>query len=79
MLVKDVVNDKVPSVASPTPLFRYSYYGDDGVLVQDTTVVGAANRRKVVSVQFDLLVDLNPAHSPIYTEFLTTAQLRNQQ
>jgi prepilin-type N-terminal cleavage/methylation domain-containing protein len=79
MLVKDVVNDKVPSVANPTPLFRYSYYRDDGVLVQDTTVIGAANRRRVVSVQLNLLVDLNPAHSPIYSEFLTTAQLRNQQ
>ena len=76
--MKDVVNDKVPSTGSPTPLFRYSYYRDDGVLVQDTTVLGAANRRKVVSVQFNLLVDLNPARSPIYTEFQTTAQLRNQ-
>ena len=78
LLVKDVVNDKVPSAGSPTPLFRYSYYRDDGVLVQDTTVLGAASRRKVVSVQFNLLVDLNPARSPIYTEFQTTAQLRNQ-
>lgn len=78
LLVKDVVNDKVPSETGPTPLFHYSYYRDDGQLVQDTTVLGAANRRKVVSVQFKLLVDLNPARSPIYTEFQTTAQLRNQ-
>jgi prepilin-type N-terminal cleavage/methylation domain-containing protein len=79
LLVKDVVNDKVPSVGSPTPLFHYSYYETDGDLVQSTTVLGAANRRSVVSVQFNLLVDLNPAHSPVYTEFQTTAQLRNQQ
>jgi hypothetical protein len=31
-----------------------------------------------VSVQFNLLIDVNPLHSPIYTEFQTTAQLRNQ-
>lgn len=79
LLVKHVVNDKVPSATNPTPLFHYSYYRDDGELVQDTTVLGATSRRKVVSVQFNLLVDLNPAHSPIYTEFQTTAQLRNQQ
>jgi len=80
MLVKNVVNDKVPSDTNPTPLFRYSYYREaDGELVQDTTVLGATNRRRVVSVQFDLLVDLNPARSPIYTEFQTTAQLRNQR
>jgi prepilin-type N-terminal cleavage/methylation domain-containing protein len=79
MLVQSVVNDKVPSGTSPTPLFHYSYYQAGGQLVQDTIVLGATNRRKVVSVQIDLLVDLNPKHSPIYTEFQTTAQLRNQQ
>ena len=79
LLVKDVVNDKVPSSSAPTPLFHYSYYQDDGELVQDTTVIGTANRRKVMAVQMNLLVDLNPAHSPIYTELQTTAQLRNQR
>lgn len=79
LLVKNVVNDRVPSTTSPTPLFHYSYYEIDGSLVQSTTVIGAADRRRVVSVQFNLLVDLNPTHSPIYTEFQTTAQLRNQQ
>lgn len=84
LLVKDVVNDVVPSTGHPTPLFHYSYYETNagpnyGQLTQDTTVLGANNRRKVVSVQMNLLVDLNPARSPIYTEFQTTAQLRNQR
>jgi len=79
LLVKNVVNDKVPSASNPTPLFQYSYYNPDGTLTQANTVTGATNRRKVVSVQINLLVDLNPAHSPIYTEFQTTAQLRNQR
>ena len=78
LLVKNVVNDKVPSTASPTSLFSYSYYEADGDLVQDTRVLGTENRRRVVSVQINLLVDLNPAHSPIYTELQTSAQLRNQ-
>ena len=79
LVVKNVVNDKVPSASNPTPLFQYSYYLPDGTLTQDTSVIGVTNRRKVVSVQINLLVDLNPAHSPIYTEFQTTAQLRNQR
>lgn len=79
LLVKNVVNDAVPSAGSPTPLFRYSYYESDGDLVQDTTVLGKDNRAKVVAVQINLLVDLNPAHSPVYTELQTTAHLRNQQ
>lgn len=79
LLVRDVVNDKVPSTGSPTSLFRYSYYDTDGELVQDARVLGTDNRRRVVSVQVNLLVDLNPAHSPIHTELQTTAQLRNQQ
>ena len=78
LLVKNVVNDKVPSTASPTSLFSYSYYEADGDLVQDTRVLGTENRRRVVSVQINLLVDLNPARSPIYTELQTSAQLRNQ-
>jgi prepilin-type N-terminal cleavage/methylation domain-containing protein len=86
LLLEDVVNDKVPSAGSPTALFRYSYYLPDGTLTQADgsatppwSVTGANNRRKVVSVQINLLVDLNPAHSPVYTEFQTTAQLRNQR
>lgn len=79
LLVENVVNDKVPSAGHPTPLFHYSYYKPSGDLTQDTTVTGTTNRSKVVSVQINLLVDLNPAHSPIYTEFQTTAQLRNQR
>lgn len=78
MLVEHCVNDIVPSSGSPTPLFRYSYYESDGDLTQQTTVTGAT-RGRVVSVQINLTVDLNPARSPIYTEFQTTAQLRNQQ
>jgi prepilin-type N-terminal cleavage/methylation domain-containing protein len=78
LLVGHVVNDIIPSTDSPTPLFRYSYYETDGDLVQATSISGV-DRGRVVSVQINLMVDLNPARSPIYTEFQTTAQLRNQQ
>jgi len=79
LLVKDVVNDKVPSVDNPTPLFRYSRYEADGSLVQDQVYLGSTNRGRVVAVQVNLMVDINPERSPIYTEFQTTAQLRNQR
>ena len=79
LLVKDVVNDKVPTTASPTPLFRYSLYESDGSLVQDTSVVGSTQRARVVAAQINLMVDVNPQRSPVYTEFQTTAQLRNQR
>ncbi len=78
MLLAHAVNDIVPSASSPTTLFRYTYYDTDGTLVQTNTVSGA-DRGRVVSVQINLMVDLNPARSPIYAEFQTTAQLRNQQ
>jgi prepilin-type N-terminal cleavage/methylation domain-containing protein len=79
LLARNVVNDVVPSATHPTPLFRYSFYDTDGSLETEQMVLGVNNRRQVVSVHIDLLVDLDPAHSPIYTEFETTAQLRNQR
>jgi hypothetical protein len=79
LLAKNVVNDVVPSTGSPTPLFHYSYYAADGSLAQTTSVYGRDNRAKVVAAQINLLVDLNPAHSPVYTELQTTAHIRNQQ
>jgi len=79
LLVKDVVNDKVPSTGSPTPLFRYSLYESDGSLVQNTSVLSSTQRARVVAVQINLMVDVNPQRSPIYTELQTTAQLRNQR
>lgn len=79
LLVKDVVNDKVPSIDNPTPLFQYSRYESDGSLVQDDIYLGSTDRGRVVAVQINLMVDVNPQHSPIYTELQTTAQLRNQR
>jgi hypothetical protein len=29
-------------------------------------------------VEIRLIVDLNPAHSPVYADLITTAQIRNQ-
>ena len=77
--MKHVVNDKVPSTASPTSLFRYSYYEADGELVQDTRVLGTDNRRRVVSPSRSICSSIStPPIRPSYTELQTTAQLRNQ-
>jgi prepilin-type N-terminal cleavage/methylation domain-containing protein len=77
LLISHVVNDVVPSASNPTALFRYGYYENDGTLVRDTNVYGNDSRSRIVSVEIHLLVDLNPAHSPIYADLLTTAELRN--
>jgi hypothetical protein len=39
----------------------------------------STNRGSVIAVQIHLLVDLNPRHSPVYIDLVTTAQLRNQR
>jgi prepilin-type N-terminal cleavage/methylation domain-containing protein len=77
LMIPHVVNDVVTSPSNPTPLFRYGYYETDGSLVQDSNVYGNDNRSRIVSVEIHLLVDLNPSHSPIYADLLTTAELRN--
>jgi prepilin-type N-terminal cleavage/methylation domain-containing protein len=79
LLTDSVVNMRVPSASSPTPLFQYSYYATDGTTVLANMVLGTNNRYKIKSVEINLLVDTNPEHSPVYTNLQTTAQLRNQR
>jgi prepilin-type N-terminal cleavage/methylation domain-containing protein len=79
MLVDDVVNMRVPSTSSPTPLFRYTYFNEDGSTTTENMILGTNNRYKVKSVEINLLVDTNPDKSPVYTNLQTTAQLRNQR
>lgn len=74
----NVVNCVTPSAASPTPVFTYIYYGADGTLATNVhDVRGTTNRSQVRAVGIDLLVDLNPGKSPVYTHLRSTAQLRN--
>lgn len=79
LMCGSVVNDKVPSLSAPTPLFRYSRYLPDGTIDVQNSVIYAENRSEVITVQVHLLVDLNPARSPIYADLQTTAQIRNQR
>jgi prepilin-type N-terminal cleavage/methylation domain-containing protein len=82
-LVPFVVNSSVGPSGS-TPVFSYTYIGEDGSFVtasptDDTASLSELQRARIVSVTFTLLVDLNPGHSPAPMTLTTTAQLRNQR
>ena len=74
LLCRSVVNPVSPA----TPLFMYNYYSNAGALVTVPSVSAENNQTaRIVAVQTHLRVDLNPSRSPVYTDFLTTATLRN--
>lgn len=77
LMASFVANASTPSTASPTPLFTYIYYNSDGTLAHDHDVRGTADRARIRAVEINLLLDLNPGKSPVYTHLRTTAQLRN--
>ena len=78
LIVKNVVNDKVLSGGVATPVFRYSSYLSNGQIDVQPVVLGTDDRNAIVAVEIHLLVDLNPLHSPVYADLVTTAQVRNQ-
>ena len=74
LLCRSVVNLVNPA----TPLFMYNYYADSGVLLSVPSVSSSNNQTaRIVAVQTHLRVDLSPSRSPVYTDFLVTATLRN--
>jgi prepilin-type N-terminal cleavage/methylation domain-containing protein len=79
LMCTSVVNGVVLTAGLPTPLFHYNSYAEDGEIEQSHMVFPATERAGIVAVQTDLLVDLNPKRSPVYTHLTTTAQLRNQR
>jgi prepilin-type N-terminal cleavage/methylation domain-containing protein len=77
LMVKDVVNRSNPSAAAPTALFTYASYGDDGTIETAIDVRGSSERAQIRAVEINLLLDMNPGKSPVYTHLRSTAQLRN--
>ena len=80
LMASHLVNMSTPSTspASPTtPLFTYIYYNPDGTLARMTSIDGTQNRALIRAVEINLLIDMNPGRSPVYTHLRTTAQLRN--
>jgi len=77
LLVENVVNTANPSAASPTALFTYASYADDGTFDTAIDVRGSTERSQVRAVELNLLLDMNPGKSPVYTHLRSTAQLRN--
>jgi len=84
LVCSHLVNDTVLSTSGdPTPLFRYSRYitvgANAGKIDVQNSVIYPENRSEVISVAINMLVDLNPRHSPIYADLQTSAQIRNQR
>ncbi len=77
LMVENVVNTSNPSAASPTALFTYASYGDDGTFDTAVDVRGSSERAQIRAVEINLLLDMNPGKSPVYTHLRSTAQLRN--
>jgi type II secretory pathway pseudopilin PulG len=79
-LVTNVVNAQIPSGASPsTPLFTYTYIDGATGMPVTTTSVPSDKLAGIQSVRIHLLVDLNPGHSPVHMDLVSTAQLRNMR
>lgn len=77
LMAQNLVNASVPSTTSPTALFTYVSYASDGTLARDIDVRGTTARGQIRAVEINLLVDMNPGKSPVYTHLRSTAQLRN--
>ncbi len=77
VMAENLVNASVPSAANPTALFTYLGYNSDGTLARDIDVRGTADRGQIRAVEINVLVDMNPGKSPVYTHLRSTAQLRN--
>jgi len=77
LMVENVVNMSNPSAAAPTALFTYSSYDDDGAFDTAIDVRSSTERSQVRTVEINLLLDMNPGKSPVYTHLRSTAQLRN--
>jgi hypothetical protein len=76
-LVQHVVNDRVPQGTRPTtPVFTYTYLDGNGAPVEVTSV-SSTYLGQIRSVRIHLLVDLDPGHSPVYMDLVSTAQVRN--
>jgi prepilin-type N-terminal cleavage/methylation domain-containing protein len=80
LYVRTIVNFS-PDIGTPIPVFKYTYYDDNGALVTADHAFnsGSQDRTNTVAVIIHTLVDLNPKHAPIYADLQTTAQLRNQR
>jgi hypothetical protein len=77
LMVSNVVNMSNPSTDSPTALLTYASYEDDGTLDTAIDVRGTTERAQIRAVEINLLLDMNPGKSPVYTHLRATAQLRN--
>jgi type II secretory pathway pseudopilin PulG len=81
LVLRNVINySQNPS--SPTPLFLYTYYDDNGTLVTADHAYNmgtSMDRTNTIAVTIHILDDLVPGKAPVAADLRVTAQLRNQR
>ena len=73
IMLTNVVNDE----GLAAPLFTYNRYDYADADLQSDAGLYGSTRRDIIAVQLRMLVDLNPARTPVYADLRGTAQLRN--
>lgn len=72
LILKNMVNADVQ-------MFEYSSVNEGGSIGFVWSVPSEIDLGTILGVRIHLLVDLNPGKSPVYVDFTTLAQLRNQR
>ena len=76
-MAANVVNASNPTHGEPDPAVHLHLCQRADGCGTESDVRGTTNRAKIRAVEINLLLDMNPGRSPVYTHLRTTAQLRN--
>lgn len=76
VLARNVVNGVYTGAAVSLPIFRYYFRDSTGVYTDDTSLT-STSVAALRSVQIELVVDANLAHTPSYVDLKTTVRPRS--
>jgi type II secretory pathway pseudopilin PulG len=71
LVVADVMNQ-----TDKRPLFQYTYFDESGQLCT-TSELEETSTDRIQNIQIQLIIDVNPGHSPTEMKLTTTVQPRN--
>lgn len=77
LILQNMVNATAKSTA--VPLFRYTSVNNAGAIDFASSVTSSTDLLNILGVQIHVMVDLNPGKAPVYVDFSTLAQMRNQR
>jgi prepilin-type N-terminal cleavage/methylation domain-containing protein len=75
---EEILAQNIVNVGTNTPVFRYTYIDPSGTPVTSTSA-GAADVPRILTVEINILADVNPGRSPLYLDLVSTVQPRNQR